>query len=185
MSDFFGFCSKVKALSSSCQKHLWDFPPLPSIISEHLSCLYPTFFMFLLCCQVSPHIRILIHSSSLICSCLVVSCVWWQFCTILICGWCFLSLPFFLLLCGLSLVLVEAELGNTYKNWIYFDQRCTSSSTNLKMRFHGNFLIEADKIFSFTPNFFQETICSRKVPILAPDTKFKPMFGSESVWFVN
>ena len=47
---------------------------------------------------------------------------------------------------------------------------------------NGNFLIEADKIFSFIPNLIQETICGRKVPILAPDTKFKPMFGSEAVW---
>ena len=53
---------------------------------------------------------------------------------------------------------------------------------NILSASNGNFLIEADKIFSFIPNLIQETICGRKVPILAPDTKFKPMFGSEAVW---
>ena len=56
---------------------------------------------------------------------------------------------------------------------------------NILLASNGNFSIEADKIFSFTPNHFQETICSSKVPILAPDTKFKPMFCSEAVWLAD
>ena len=48
-----------------------------------------------------------------------------------------------------------------------------------------NFSIEADKIFSIALNLFQKSIWNRKVPILAPDTKFKPMFGSEAVWSVK